>query len=494
LLARTAKSDGKYSKLVTLFTTLVLVMSGLVLSPAHALADGPVNCGTSGTFTITNNVVTNGPLCAGAAVIPEGVTSIGNFAFSGATDLTSITFPASVTSKTYNAFFYATALASFTVDVANENYSSVAGVLFNKDATTLISYPAGKTGTTYSIPASVTSIGWLAFRNATGLTSITIPASVTSIDVEAFTGTTSLTTVIFESDSQLTSIGDAAFQDATGLTSITIPASVTGIGDGAFLRASSLTSITIPASVTEIGENAFFGATALASVYFLGNAPTTGTAGFDEVASGAKAYIKSGATGFNLDTDGDGNSGVWFGLIVTVGFYTVTYNTSGGSAVAAQTYGANFPTPTSPTRTGYTFAGWSAIAGGSVITWPNTPALASDITLYAKWTRNSAKAAARVKPTVSGTPKVSKTLTAKKGTWSGYPTPALTYQWYACTKKVTAAKASVPSTCKKITGATKSTLKLAKAQKSKFISVLVTGKGTGTSATKWLSKSTARRR
>ena len=308
--------------------------------------------------------------------------------------------------------------------------------------------------------------------------------------MEAFTGTTSLTTVIFESDSQLTSIGDAAFQDATGLTSITIPASVTSIGGAAFLRATALTSITIPASVTEIGENAFFGATALASVYFLGNAPTTGTAGFDEVASGAKAYIKSGATGFNLDTDGDGNSGVWFGLIVTVGFYTVTYNTSGGSAVAAQTYGANFPTPTSPTRTGYTLAGWSATAGGSVITWPNTPALASDITLYAKWTRNSAKAAARVKPTVSGTPKVSKTLTAKKGTWSGYPTPALTYQWYACTKKVTAAKASVPSTCKKITGATNSTLKLVAAQKGKFISVLVTGKGTGTSATKWLSKST----
>ena len=466
-------------------------MSGLVLSPAHAdpysalTGSGSVDCGTSGTFTITNNVVTYGPLCAGAAVIPEGVTSIGDLAFSGATDLTSITFPASVTSKVYNAFFGATALASFTVDVANENYSSVAGVLFNKDATTLISYPAGKTGTTYSIPASVTSIGWLAFRNATSLTSITIPASVTTIGDSAFPDTTSLTTVIFESDSQLTSIGDAAFQDATGLTSITIPASVTSIGGGAFLRATALTSITIPASVTEIGENAFFGATALASVYFLGNAPTTGIAGFDEVASGAKAYIKSGATGFGITGD------IWSGLVVTVGFYTVTYNTSGGSEVNAQSYGANFPTPTSPTRTGYTFAGWSATAGGPVITWPNTPASGSDITLYAKWTRNSAKAAARVKPAVSGTAKVSKTLTAKKGTWSGHPTPVLTYQWYACTKKVTAAKATVPTTCKKITGATKSTLKLAKAQKGKFISVLVTGKGTGTTATKSLSKSTA---
>jgi hypothetical protein len=95
-------------------------------------------------------------------------------------------------------------------------------------------------------------------------------------------------------------------------------------------------------------------------------------------------------------------------------------------------------------------------------------------------------------PTVSGTAKVSKTLTANQGTWTGYPTPALTYQWYSCTKTVTVAKASVPSTCKKITGATKSKLKLANAQKGKFIAVLVTGKGTGTTATRWLSKSTTK--
>jgi uncharacterized repeat protein (TIGR02543 family) len=223
----------------------------------------------------------------------------------------------------------------------------------------------------------------------------------------------------------------------------------------------------------------------------LGNAPTTDEEGFDWVADGAKAYIKSGATGFDLDTDGDGNSEVFYNLIVTIGVYTVTYNTSGGTVITAQNYVGDIPTPTSPTRTGYTFAGWSATAGGPVIAWPNSPASGSDITLYAKWTRNSTKAAARVKPTVSGTAKVSKTLTAKKGTWSGHPNPALTYQWYACTKKITVAKATVPSTCKKMTGATKSTLKLVAAQKGKFISVLVTGKGTGTLATKWLSKSTA---
>ena len=85
-------------------------------------------------------------------------------------------------------------------------------------------------GTTYS----VTSIGWRAFENCTGLTSITIPNSVTSI-------------------------GFDAFNDCYGLTSITIPNSVTSIGKSAFYDCTGLTSITIPNSVTSIGSSAFDG-------------------------------------------------------------------------------------------------------------------------------------------------------------------------------------------------------------------------------------------
>jgi uncharacterized repeat protein (TIGR02543 family) len=184
--------------------------------------------------------------------------------------------------------------------------------------------------------------------------------------------------------------------------------------------------------------------------------------------------------------------------ISTANSNTVTFksNYTGGATDTTQSITTDVATnltSNSFSRTGYTFAGWTANADstGTSYTGTQSVTLTGGLTLYAKWTRNSAKAAARVKPTVSGTAQVSNTLTAKKGTWSGYPTPALTYQWYACTKKVTAAKATVPSTCKKITGATKSKLKLAKGQKGKFISVLVTGKGTGTTATKWLSKSTA---
>jgi len=121
-----------------------------------------------------------------------------------------------------------------------------------------------------------------------------------------------------------------------------------------------------------------------------------------------------------------------------------------------------------------TAAGWEA-------TWGGKPVVIADV-----------RATATVKPTVTGTSTVGKTLTAAKGTWTGYPTPTFTYQWYACTKAVTAARTTVPPTCKKITGATKSTFKLTSTQRGKYVAVLVKGTSLRTTATTWLSKTTAK--
>jgi hypothetical protein len=103
-----------------------------------------------------------------------------------------------------------------------------------------------------------------------------------------------------------------------------------------------------------------------------------------------------------------------------------------------------------------------------------------------------ARATATVKPTVTGTSTVGRTLTAAKGTWTGSPTPTFTYQWYACTKAVSVARTTVPSTCKKITGATRSTFKLTSTQRGKYVAVFVKGTSLRTTATTWLSKTTAR--
>ena len=242
--------------------------------------------------------------------IPEGVTSIGNSAFSHCSSLTSITIPESVTSVGFNPFVGCVNLKEF-----NGKFASTDGRCLIVDGVLnsfLNSFaPAGLTE--YTIPESVTSIGYYAFRWCSSLTSITIPESVSVIGDCAFEDCSSLTYIAipesvsvigdcaFECCSSLTdiaipdsvtSIGDGTFLSCSSLTSITIPDSVTCIDWGAFYGCSSLTSITIPDSVTSIGEYAFRECTSLTSVYCKPTTPPTGGSYmFDSNASGRKIYV-----------------------------------------------------------------------------------------------------------------------------------------------------------------------------------------------------------
>jgi hypothetical protein len=113
-----------------------------------------------------------------SVTIPKDVTTIGNTVFSGCTALTGINIPSGVTTIGVNAFNYCYSLASITVDSGNGAYKSIDGVLFNKDATTLIKFPYGK-GDSYVIPEGVTIIERDAFSYS--ITNLTIPSSVTKI-------------------------------------------------------------------------------------------------------------------------------------------------------------------------------------------------------------------------------------------------------------------------------------------------------------------------
>ena len=195
------------------------------------------------------------------------VTSIGSFAFSGCSGLTSVTIPNSVTSIGDYAFSNCN-LTSVTIP---NSVTSIGDYAF--------AYCSGLTSVT--IPNSVTSIGDGAFNSCFGLTSVTIPNSVTSIGDYAFGGCPGLTSVIIPNS--VTSIGYCAFYNCSGLTSVTIPNSVTSIGEYAFFNCSGLTSITIPNSVTSIGKYAFNGCSGLTSVTIGSGVTSIGDNAFDGV-------------------------------------------------------------------------------------------------------------------------------------------------------------------------------------------------------------------
>ena len=199
--------------------------------------------------------------------IPEGVTEIGNSAFTGCTNLTRVTIPDSVTSIGYDAFKDCTGLTSVTIP---SNVTSIGNYAFAV-CTSL---------TNVIISEGVTSIGTNAFAGCTGLTSITIPDSVTSIGKEAFFNCTVLDNITIPNG--VTEIEDLTFSDCTSLTSITIPNGVTEIGYEAFFCCYNLTNITIPDTVTSIGIAAFECCHSLTSITIPAGITSIGKSMFEE--------------------------------------------------------------------------------------------------------------------------------------------------------------------------------------------------------------------
>ncbi|MDL2305670.1 leucine-rich repeat domain-containing protein [Bacteroides sp. OttesenSCG-928-D19] len=140
------------------------------------------------------------------------------YAFNNCSGLTSVTILGNVTKFGSTAFNGCAKLVEFIVPEENLSCSVLDGVLFNKDKTTLLFYPAGKEGNSYVIPNSVTLIDDYAFFMCSALTSVTIPNGVTSIGVSAFSGCSGLTTVTIPNG--VTSIGDFAFSSCGNLVKI----------------------------------------------------------------------------------------------------------------------------------------------------------------------------------------------------------------------------------------------------------------------------------
>jgi hypothetical protein len=126
--------------------------------------------------------------------ISNSIDSIKTGTFMGCSNLTNIIIPNSIAFISSNAFSSCMGLTEINVNASNSNYSSFDGVMFNKDKTTIVCYPAGKQGG-YTIPGSVSTIGIEAFGDCKGLTSLTIPNSVVSIGERAFSSCSGLTAI-----------------------------------------------------------------------------------------------------------------------------------------------------------------------------------------------------------------------------------------------------------------------------------------------------------
>jgi hypothetical protein len=282
---------------------------------------------SNGTITIIKYTGSDSAVTIPSIINTLPVTGIGPTAFSSCDSLTYITVPASVTSIDDWAFSYAP-LTAIDVDNANSVYSSVDGVLFNKNQTTLIQFPGGKVGR-YTIPNSVVIIRNGAFNRtfrSEGLTAIDvnienaafssldgvlfdkgqtilicyptskvgdsygIPDSVISIGDWAFQGCISLTNIAI--GNSVTNIGHQSFIGCISLATATIPDSVISIGDWAFTVCVSLTRITIGNRVARIGRGAFSRETSsLTSVFFKGDAPSLGDGVFDGAYNATIYYL-----------------------------------------------------------------------------------------------------------------------------------------------------------------------------------------------------------
>lgn len=263
-----------------------------------------------------------------SVIIPNGIKSIGKGAFKKCTFLTSVSIPTSVTTIGSGAFSSCSTLTSVNVAADNANYTSTKGILYNKNKTEILCYPAGTKDDYFTIMNGVSSIGENAFTGCTYLMGVYIPHSVTTINNGAFSGCPLFNSIIIPSS--VTFIGEYVFGSAfssvnvedenanyksiNGVlinkttnellfyppaksdTNYTIPSGVISIGSLSFSNCNNLKAITISNGVKSIRNNAIGLCSALTTITMSSTVTTIGTWAFESCTHLNTITIPNGVT------------------------------------------------------------------------------------------------------------------------------------------------------------------------------------------------------
>jgi hypothetical protein len=191
----------------------------------------------------------------------QSLSTIRVGAFFGCNNLTSKVIPASV--SVIDPMAFSNSSGDVTVANDNPNYSSIDGVLFDKNQTTLIHIPTNKAGS-YVIPLTVTTIAQQAFRRCHQLSTVTLPENLSRIEDGAFCECFELSSITFPES--VNYIGPRAFAFCNKLQNIEIPPRITVIESGAFYACIDLITVNIPFGVTTIKTDAFYACNGLSSI------------------------------------------------------------------------------------------------------------------------------------------------------------------------------------------------------------------------------------